>query len=385
MATPRRNRPVQDRIAALTPDALNRFTQVNPNYLAEETQKLDAKYSRLYLQFCERVGIRPFPLNSINLIGFMTFMSETYKVSSLYHSVWPSLRRLNKSRTGRSISKSVLEDFSRYRKGLAARERQTMPGIDVVDDTSCVPFSTVMFMIQVSIDQIRENAQHAVIILFGALTGARACSVSSIRVGDIISVRRMAEVAYEVVIRIRRTKGTSTAKQDFTFTGNLLRDSTVNRNIIYWLDRYLSEFFNLNLARYPLWPNIQRQRNLFTIKTEGMNRIIKGMGSAAGIHRGITFHGLRRGLIFNHVVGCEGDIANGLLTGTVLGNWSLKSKVRDKYYHESLRRLSSTAAFTGGDPLIRDGTTINAIHGVAIDHPMANLPFRSVGLGFRVL
>ncbi|KAH7818782.1 uncharacterized protein MONOS_15150 [Monocercomonoides exilis] len=251
---------------------------------------------RLLTRWCEKVERRVWPLEWDVARGFVLFCGKEckYSLTSIIHVIVPSIKRMSIEKRNRKLNKRTKAAINeaihslKYDKEVKKRGKEREPAL--LKDVERI----VTFMPKT----LDSKEMEAALYLMSVQTGARAITLSSVLLSDIVRVMSSNESGKLLVtLRYNRTKGSSNWNHEITIEGQ--EEEEKPTDAVYWLSKYLQKRINIKLSEFEKRKNeVDLNQTLFTLSTDAMRERFKARAEQAGYPRSLfSFHSLRSGFI----------------------------------------------------------------------------------------
>ncbi|KAH7819253.1 uncharacterized protein MONOS_15765 [Monocercomonoides exilis] len=206
--------------------------------LSLSTIKKHVWVERLLTRWCEKVERRVWPLEWNVVRGFVLFCGKEYKYSltSIVHVIVHSIKRMSIERRSRKLNKktvAAMDDaicFLRYDKEVKKMGKEREPAL-LLDEERVISFVP---------NVLDSKEMEAAMYLMSVQTGARAITLSSVLLSDIVRVMSSNESGKLLVtLRYNRTKGSSNWNHEITIEGQ--EEEGKSTDAVYWLSAYLQK------------------------------------------------------------------------------------------------------------------------------------------------
>ncbi|KAH7815281.1 uncharacterized protein MONOS_14072 [Monocercomonoides exilis] len=273
---------------------------------SDATKQKHSWVNRLLTIWAEKVEIEPWPLHHEAARGFVLFCGKEchYPLSSIRYVIIPSLKRINIIKRGKRLSSNTyhsLKDAVRCLKYSSEVEKTvTKKEPAVLQDVKRI----VHFIPNTMLDKALESS----LFLVAVHTGARAITLSSVKLSDIKQVVR-SKFTNKLLctIQFNRTKASHNWGHKVTIEGN--EDEENDEDPVYWLSLYVYQKTGIRLSD---WNNAKEKANLnqlvWPLSTDSMRERFKSRAEAAGYPRHLfCFHSLRSGFICTALIAANKD------------------------------------------------------------------------------
>ncbi|KAH7818156.1 uncharacterized protein MONOS_3954 [Monocercomonoides exilis] len=148
----------------------------------------------------------------------------------------------------------------------------------------------------------------ASLYLIAVQTGARAITVSSMLLSDIMRVT-ISEETKKILctLRYNRTKGSSTWGHEVTIEGDEEKED--DGDAVFWFSKYLKKSTGVKLSEWMEKSNaVDKSKPVWPLSTDAMRERFKERAKNAGYPRSLfSFHSLRSGFICSALIKSKSD------------------------------------------------------------------------------
>ncbi|KAH7816074.1 uncharacterized protein MONOS_13509 [Monocercomonoides exilis] len=273
---------------------------------SDATKRKHSWANRLLTIWAEKVEIEPWPLHHEAARGFVLFCGKEchYPLSSICYVIIPSLKRINIIKRGKRLSSNTyhsLRDAVRCLKHSSEVQKTvTKKEPAVLKDVKRI----VHFIPNTMLDKALESSLYLVAVH----TGARAVTLSNVKLSDIKQVVRSKENGKLLcTIQYNRTKASHNWGHKVTIEGD--EDEENDDDPVYWLSLHVYQKTGVRLSD---WNNAKEKANLnhlvWPLSTDSMRERFKSRAEAAGYPRHLfCFHSLRSGFICTALIAANKD------------------------------------------------------------------------------
>ena len=344
-ASPARRTRLDDALTKLTDEQSRRLFLEGARY-SEATLLKHKWVRRLYEGFAMAFCSEPWPLECKLAAAFIRFCGQhaCYAVNSIEDVILPSLKRIHEEETGEKITiemaqflSNAMRDVKRSKKGsINCSGRDAAIGKDIRRIVSLTPDTHV------------EKASEASVWLCALYTGARAITITSVLLMDIIGVfkRPNQEQTDRVIVRIRftRTKGLTSWNHVVSIEGRMKTAGVMD--FVYFLNRHLYLYFGVRLENYDEWSDkltpVQLRTVLWRWNTDSIRELFKKRAEFAGYPAGLlAFHSLRAGFISTAIIqaGTNREQMAAVLEHTAyVAGWTPMGSAQSRYVKDTVKR-----------------------------------------------
>ena len=304
--TPRRSTRIAAKLPGLTPQRMHALREQVSKIRSWKVKKNDWALS-LFIPFCEKMDVQPFPLDVETVKNFVTFLALDCELvfESIRNSLWPALIRLHAEHTKTDLEQIKIDQVNAHLVELSRTP-------DVVHEGAGKEPLIVADVVRI-IDSIPDmdlmKARDASLFLFSVSTGARACSCESIRLKDIKSVGFDKQTQTDVVIiNIPVGKNHPVWNHEVSLEGNFTQATPTN--FVYWLDRHLRESHKISLKDLldPRSKKPDLKASLWGLSRDAMRQSLKTRAELAGYPKErFGFHSLRSGMLCSALINADND------------------------------------------------------------------------------
>jgi hypothetical protein len=347
------SRPLMPTRWTLIDEALSKMTAEVSKQLFQE----GARYSeatllkhkwvrRLYEGFTVSFDESPWPLQSKMAAAFIRFcgIHACYSVNSIEDVILPSLKRIHEEECNEKISTELAQYLSNAMRDVRRTKKSSM----VTKGKDAAIGKDVERIIELVPENHVEKASEASAWLCALYTGARAITITSVLLMDILAVFKPSseENSDRVIVRInfRRTKGMNAWNHVISIEGRMRTPGPMD--FVYFLNRHLYLYFGVKLEDYESWSEKltpeQLHTNLWRWNTDSIRELFKKRCEYAGYKSGLlSFHSLRAGFICTAIIqaGTNKEQVAAILEHTAyVAGWSPMGNEQNRYVKETVKR-----------------------------------------------
>jgi hypothetical protein len=352
---------MDEALTRITPQQSDQLFQEGARY-SEATLLKHKWVRRLYEGFTFSYTADPWPLDCKMAAAFIRFcgIHASYSVNSIEDVILPSLKRIHEEETNTKISielgqylSNAMRDVRRTKKSsMKTCGRDAAIGKDVERIVSLTPDTHI------------EKASEASAWLCALYTGARAITITSVLLMDIIAVFKLdnQEHTDRVIVRIRytRTKGLCAWNHVVSIEGRMKTPGVMD--FVFFLNKHLFLYFGVHLEDYEHWKQKlipeQLRANLWRWNTGSIRELFKKRSEYAGYSTGLlSFHSLRAGFICTAIIqaGTNREQVAAVLEHTAyVAGWSPMGNAQTRYVKETVKRTIVSNRLVCGRATIRD-------------------------------
>ena len=320
---------IDEALARITPEQRERLFLEGARY-SEATLLKHTWVRRLYQGFTSSYSASPWPLDCKMAAAFIRFcgIHACYSVNSIEDVILPSLKRIHEEETKAKIS----EELAQYLSNAMRDVRRTKKGGMNKSGRDAAIGKDIQRIIALTPDTHVEKASEASVWLCALYTGARAITITSVLLKDIIGVFKpeQEEDTDRVIVRIRftRTKGLTAWNHVVSIEGRM--QTAGGMDFVYFLNKHLYLYYGVRLEDFEQWseklPSGVLQANLWRWNADSIRETFKKRAEFAGYPTGmLSFHSLRAGFICTAIIqaGTNRDQVAAVLEQTAyVAGWS---------------------------------------------------------------
>ena len=270
---------------------------LNTNLIRPDSVQRKMKWTgKMYETFCERVGIKMFPLSGRIVGAFLHMLAYDckYTITSLSNVIYPSLLHLQEDagfdvdETERTLIKAKLKSLQldpHVKK--EGRGKEPLCWFDVLELIDRIP------------DNFGSKDMEASLFLFALQTGSRACTCGGVTWGDISNYEFDTETgASRIIILQRVTKGNQNWNHKVKLEGFI--GTPNNGDFLYFLERHAQKTLKMSIQQVALGqtPPSMKSVKVWNLSLEAMRERLKMRLSQAGFPANVfSFHSFRSGFI----------------------------------------------------------------------------------------
>lgn len=326
----------------------------------------------------------PFPIDPERAKEFLIWLAEAgYRVSSIKTVFAAGLKRLARKPSGEdclgdSIS-AAIKHAVRWAKAnghsLEPKKAPTMLPADLGNLLRCMP------------DHWHRKAEFQAMLLLGALTGARACTISELAVRDILQMTALPDGRFMLRLAYRFLKGQPHSSHTVNLEGRLVyadeSDPARLKDPVFWLAAHLWNAFGVDLrdparlsTEFARLKTLDPASRLFPVSVAALSSRVAWLGKQAGYPAGFfSFHSLRSGFLVAAMFSrlgqpCDQAWRTSVLEETgFIAQWVANSQAQLGYIREVIRRAASATRIATGSPcfLVAEMFEPKAYHGLAAE------------------
>ena len=253
----------------------------------------------LYLPFCKKAKIQPFPLNLRWTVSFFLFCAYDcqYRYSSLNEIIRRNIKTLHKMNCSDPLPEGYDETITRLFRSFRhdSRVRKSGNGLQPLIKTDVSTLIQSMHPID------KEKPRMASLFLFAFQTGSRAITCANVRICDLVDVFPDG-MKYSVIVNQKVTKGDNDWNHEVKLTGYLDFESPLD--FVYYLNQYLRQLVKMDLLQLVLTNKHNKQlatpdtRLLWNLSPDAMRERLKQKLDNLGYPLGeFAFHSFRSGFL----------------------------------------------------------------------------------------
>lgn len=353
-----------DYLLNLRPEEEDELFLIPEPTVAETTSKLDSKVYRTLMTFCTRFNIDEWNMDKsqasavINALYGLGWARQTIEKSFI-----PAYKRLFLKHARHDLPDEIGKQMKRV-----CKTRKYEKGRIPSNPFTLMDCERIM---KLSLQCSEVNSRMISLVLIAMYGGVRLNSASSLALGDIVNFTQLQENQFILNIKLRQTKG---GKDHFlSFRGRFRscpRELEVHpMDPVYWFAKYLLEAYGLDLRAVRSW-NLSPQESSYKVwgwRADAMRNNFQKWTTSFGYPRlFFNFHSLRRGSLCNRITHGAGDVGSGIMLQSIISSWDPRSRARDRYMGESLKKLVVANDF-GQEPIARELLCPELFHGLRFE------------------
>ncbi len=279
--------------------------------LATHDWVLQAYQKFLFFYACHSYSIiEPIPLQAIHVEAFIKSVGERglYTPATIKSTLVCGLKRIHEIATKNPVPEDVALACSRATAALSHCKTVKQSGEG--KDPCIIP--DLRTIIKSYPPGYKDLAAEAILWLLGVTTGARAVTLTNIKIGDIWSINDSVDFEGRKVVEIRYrvTKKNPAWNHPVSIEGYPGRYKVLDP--VYWLDRYLDNTFQLKLLEMKYWPPEKKELLLFQgWSQDAMSARLRSRSMKAGFPKNLhSMHSLRAGFLCSAIILCGSNVAN---------------------------------------------------------------------------
>ncbi|KAH7832791.1 uncharacterized protein MONOS_16905 [Monocercomonoides exilis] len=286
---------------------------------SDATIRKHAWVQRLLQTWSKLVECPIWPLHPLVAKGFILFCGKEcfYSLTSIVHVITPSIKRINIEKMGKKINSKTNAAINEAIRNLRNDKEVNKKG----KEREPALISDVARIVHNLPDELESKYLEASLYLIGVQTGARAITLSSLKMSDIKRVIQSKETnKLLVTLCYNRTKGSSHWNHHVTIEGE--EESRSDDDAVYWFSLHLKKSVGVRLSEWMTKKEeVDGERPVWPISTDVMRERFKQRAENAGYPRNLfSFHSLRSGFICSALIksGKNEDSKKAVLEKTAL-------------------------------------------------------------------
>ena len=332
--------------------------RVPEHVFAPTTTKLDNKVHRILATFCAHFNANEWTLTKPQAVGLVnSLFGMGWTRQTIEKSFIPAYKRLCLRYNGVQLSDEINTQMKRVCKTQKYADPQIPSNPFTLMDCERI--------VKLSLEAEEPDYRLISLTLVTMFGGLRVGSASSLVLNDLTNCTRISTTEYILNIALRQMKG---GKSHFiSYRGCLEKNAESNLlDPVYWLEKFLCHAYGLSLGNISAWnldPS-QGSRTIWGWRADAMRLNFQRWTTRFGYPRlFFNFHSLRRGSLCNRIIHGEGDVGSGILVQSMISAWDPRSRARDRYLGENLKKLIVANDF-GDRPIARELLTPSIFHGI---------------------
>lgn len=334
-----RSSRLTEKLASMSKDQIK--ATLNPERIFPESTKKKWRWVlRLYEEYYTAAEANGFPITAGVVNGFVSMLIRecSYAPESIRCVVLPCLKHLNREVTGTEVNSSEWKSILIF----AAQIIKTHPRESSSDGKDPAFYSDVIRIIDHMPSVYCDKAREAAAYLLSLYTGARAITISSMTLSDIVRVVK-SEGKENLLIQMRFnvTKGNRNWGHVVTLSGSPKEEKT--ENVVYWLEKYLNDVKKVSLVQRESWDIKGREKeSLFLLSPDCLRERFKRAAAFTGYPPLLlAYHSLRSGFLCSALIEAwdDEDKKKAVLENTaIVAGWAPLQRAQMRYVKDCAKR-----------------------------------------------
>jgi hypothetical protein len=331
----------------LLDNALEKITEEESKQLfvlgarySDSTLKKHKWVKGLYEGFALAHDINAWPIEGKTAAAFIRFcgLYACYSCNSIEDVIVPSLKRIDEELTGANISTEVAQYMANALRDIKHSKKSS----SLKNSKDAAISKDIERIIRLTPDHHVEKASEASAWLCALYTGARAITITNVKLQNIIGVHKLEGNKIIIRIRFTRTKGREAWDHVVSIEGDL--ENTGHNNFVQFFNRHLRLVFGLDLENFDNWNlgALDGNRHVWRWNVDTLRETFKRRAEWAGYPRGmLAFHSIRAGFICTAIIkaGTDREALQAVLENTAyVADWVPHGQSQMRYVKSTVKR-----------------------------------------------